>query len=108
MDNNVKEKIEHEIARIDKLINEASPLLNLCKLREPDFIEMTAAAQILHSFYNGVESIVALFLKSINEKIPNDDKWHKTLFEIAFGSNSRNIEIIRQNIKEQMEKYMYF
>jgi hypothetical protein len=70
LDNNLKEKIEYEISRIEKLLNDAKPLLDLCKIREPDFIEITAAAQILHSFYNGIESIVILFLKSINRKRP--------------------------------------
>jgi hypothetical protein len=104
----VREKIEHEISRIDKLLNDAKPLLDLCKLKEPDFVEITATAQILHSFYNGVESVVVLFLKNMHEKVPNDSRWHKTLFEIAFGQNSRNIKIFRDDIKEQMEKYMYF
>jgi hypothetical protein len=71
-------------------------------------VEITATAQIVHSFYNGVESVVILFLKSINEKAPNDIRWHKTLFEISFGQNSENIAILRSEIKEQMEKYMYF
>ncbi|MCL1932059.1 MAG: hypothetical protein FWF55_09605 [Treponema sp.] len=108
MDNNAKEKIEYEIHRIDKLLNDAKPLLDLCKIKEPDFVEITATAQILHSFYNGIESVVVLFLKSINEKIPNDSKWHKTLFEIIFGSNSKNSAILRNDIKDIMEKYMYF
>jgi uncharacterized protein (UPF0332 family) len=108
LDDNVKEKINHEISRIEKLLNDAKPLLDLCKIKSPDFIEITAASQILHSFYNGIESVVMLFLKSINEKAPNDNRWHKTLLEIAFGSNSRNVIIFREDIKEQMEKYMYF
>lgn len=108
MDNNLKVKVEYEISRIERLLNDSKPLLNLCKIREPDFVEITATAQILHSFYNGVESVVILFLKSINEKVPNDIRWHKTLFEIAFGQNSKNILILRLDIKEQMRKYMYF
>jgi hypothetical protein len=108
LDNNLKEKIEHEILRIEKLLYNAKPLLNSCKMQEPNFVETTAIAQILHSFYNGVESVVILFLKSINEKVPNDIRWHKTLFEITFGENSRHIVILRPDIKEQMEKYMYF
>jgi hypothetical protein len=108
LDNNAREKIEHEISRIDKLLNDAKPLLDLCKLKEPDFVEITATAQILHSFYNGVESVVILFLKNVHEKIPNDNRWHKTLFEIMFGQNSKNIKVLRSDIKEQMEKYMYF
>jgi len=37
LDNNIKEKIKHEISRIDKLLNDAKPLLDLCKIKEPDF-----------------------------------------------------------------------
>jgi hypothetical protein len=108
LDNNTREKIEHEISRIDKLLNDAKPLLDLCRLKEPDFVEITATAQILHSFYNGVESVVILFLKDVQEKLPNNSRWHKTLFEIMFGQNSKNIVVLRSDIKEQMEKYMYF
>ena len=84
------------------------PLLELCKLKEPDIIEMTAAAQVLHSFYNGVESIIVLFVKYIDEKLPNDYKWHKTLFEMAFGTNSKSVKIIRDDIKKKLEKYLLF
>jgi len=109
LDEIVKLKIEHELSRIDKQLSDVSPLLDLCKIKEkPDIIEMTASAQVLHSFYNGVESIIILFFKYINEKLPNDIKWHKTLFEMAFGSNSKNINILQEVIKEKLEKYLYF
>ena len=35
---------------------------------------MTAADQVLHSFYNGIENIIVLFFKHLNEKLPNDFK----------------------------------
>ena len=109
MDEIVKIKIEHEISRIDKSLSDVSPLLNLCKIEEqPDIIEITAAAQILHSFYNGVESIIVLFFKYMNEKLPNDYRWHKTLFEMAFGSNSKNTKILNDNIKKKLEDYLSF
>jgi hypothetical protein len=69
---------------------------------------MTAAAQVLHSFYNGVESVIVLLFKYLDEKLPNDFKWHKTLFEMAFGNNSKNIKIIRDAIKKKLEKYLLF
>jgi len=40
LDNNINAKITFEISQIDKLISEAEPLLKLCKLKEPDFIEL--------------------------------------------------------------------
>jgi len=108
LDESIKIKIEHEISRIDKLLNDVKPLLDLCKLKEPDIIEMTASAQVLHSFYNGIENIIVLFFKYMNEKLPNDNKWHKTLFEMAYGDNLKNIKIFRNEIKKKMEDYLLF
>jgi hypothetical protein len=55
LDETIKIKIQHEISRIVKSLTDVKPLLDLCKLKdEPDIIEMTAAAQVLHSFYNGI------------------------------------------------------
>jgi hypothetical protein len=87
LDNNLKIKIEHEISRIEKQITDAKPLLDICKIREPDFIEITATAQILHSFYNGVESVIILFFKNSGEKLPNDIHWHKNVFWKQFKKN---------------------
>ena len=108
MDDSAKVKIRHEISRIERLLNDASPLIKLCNLKEPDFIEMTAMAQILHSFYNGIESVILLILKNINEKLPNDYKWHKTLFDIAFGQNSTNFRLFHEETKELLEEYLSF
>jgi len=108
LDESVKIKIEHEILRIEKSLKEVKPLLDLCKIRKPDIIEMTAAAQVLHSFYNGIESIVVLFFKYMNEKLPNDYKWHKTLFEMAFGKNSKNIILLGNISKNKLEKYLLY
>lgn len=108
MDEIIKIKIEHEISRIDRSLDSVKPLLDLCKKKEPDIIEMTAAAQVLHSFYNGVESVIVLFFKYMNENLPIDFKWHKTLFEMAFGINSKNVKIIRNDIKKKLEKYLLF
>ena len=36
MDEIPKIKIEHEISRIEKLLADVKPLLDLCKMKEPD------------------------------------------------------------------------
>jgi hypothetical protein len=108
LDNSTKAKILYEISRIDKLLNDSSPLINLCKMKEPDYIEITAMAQILHSFYNGIESIIVLILKNMNEKLPNGYKWHKTLLEISFGQNTRYFKIFRDEMKNILNDYLNF
>jgi len=108
LDEAVKTKIQHEISRIDKLLGDVKPLLDLCKIKEPDIIEMSAAAQVLHSFYNGIESIIVLLFKYMNEKLPNDLRWHKTLLEMALGANSQNINIFNNDIKKKLDNYLSF
>jgi len=108
LDNIIKIKIEHEISRIDKSLDSVKPLLDLCKIREPDIIEMTAAAQVLHSFYNGIESIIVIFFKYMNENLPNDFRWHRTLLEMALGANSKGVKIIKDDLKIRLEKYLLF
>ena len=55
-----------------------------------------------------MESVVILFFKHMNEKLPCDQKWHKTLLEMAFGANSKNIRILSIETKNKLEKYLYF
>jgi len=99
LDNKLKEKIEHEVSRINKLFDKGKPLLETCKRKEPDFVEASAAGSFLQSFYNGIESIVVLIFKTTGENIPNDAQWHKKLFETAFESNEKRTIIFRDECK---------
>jgi hypothetical protein len=108
LNNNLKEKIENEIARINKLFDNGKPLLDLCRLKEPDFIEASAAALFLHSFYNGIESIILLVFKNIEENIPNNLQWHKELFEKTFEANDKRTILFRNEYKEQFVEYLSF
>ncbi|GHV83659.1 hypothetical protein AGMMS50212_10070 [Spirochaetia bacterium] len=108
MNNHLVEKINNEITRIDKLFNDAEPLFTLCKIKEPDFIIASATALLLHSFYNGIESIALIVLKNIDGQIPSDARWHKALFETLFIENDKRKNILRKEIKEPLEKYLYF
>ena len=49
LDDKLQEKVEHEILRINKLFDSGKPLLRLCKIKEPDFIEASAAGAFLQS-----------------------------------------------------------
>jgi hypothetical protein len=108
LDNNINAKIIFEISQIDKLISEAESLLKLCKLKEPDFIELSAAAMVLHSFYNGIENILILIIKNIENKLPNNNKWHMELLEKAFEPLENGKQILRNDLQETMEEYLKF
>jgi hypothetical protein len=108
LDNKIKQKIENEIAQINKLFCSGKPLLDLCRLKEPDFVEASAAALLLQSFYNGIESIILLVLKGLEEKIPNDIHWHKKILEKSLESNEKRSNIFRNENRELLTEYLTF
>jgi hypothetical protein len=108
LDNILTQKIQFEIEQIDELINETSPVLNLCKIREPDFIEKCGVGLILQSFYNGIEKILLLIIKDKDSKLPNGNKWHKELFDNAFIGTENRTFIFREEIYETLLDYLQF
>jgi len=103
LDNSITQKILFEIEQIDQLINDSSPLLDLCKVRDPDFAEKCGAALILQSFYNGIENIMQMIHKNINASSLNGAKWHKDLLENIF-----EIKVFSDELKILLEDYMQF
>ena len=82
--------------------------MDLCRLKEPDFVEASAAGSFLQSFYNGIESIVLLIFKTIGENIPNNLQWHRKLFEKTFEANEERTIIFRNEYKERLIEYLSF
>jgi hypothetical protein len=108
LDNFLKEKLEHEIHRIDKLFDNGKLLLDLCKTKEPDFVEASATGSFLQSFYNGIESIIMLIFKNIGESIPNDLHWHKKLLEKTFVPNEKRTVLFQNEYREKLFEYLSF
>jgi hypothetical protein len=104
----LKTKILFEISQIDKLLGDSEPLLDLCNIKKPDFIEMSAAALLVHSFYNGIENILMLIFKSFNEELPQGTKWHIELLDKSFISNGERKSIFKKELQETLEEYLKF
>jgi len=108
LDEKLKIRVTFEISQVDKLLNDSKPLLDLCKLKTPDFIEISAAAMLLHSFYNGIENILRLIIKFYDAKLPNDIKWHMELLEKAFIANEHRKKIFNIELQQPLEEYLKF
>lgn len=104
MDNSTKLKIEYEISQIDELVCKSQVLVSLCKVKTPDFIEISAIGSILHSFYNGVESIFVLIAKEKRFKDFSKEQWHKDLLTFIFDEQ----KLLSKNIKFFLIEYMGF
>ena len=108
MDNELKIKITYEISQIDQLLIDSQPLQDLCRIKNPDFIELSAAAMVLHSFYNGIENIIILIFKNYEEKLPSGNNWHMELLENASIQNGNRKVIFNNELKSQLEEYRKF
>jgi hypothetical protein len=108
LDSAIIQKIQFEIEQINELLGEANPLFNLCRNREPDFVEKCGIALILQSFYNGIEKIMLLIMKNKDMGLPNGIKWHKELFDNAFKETENRTCIIREELYEQLNDYLQF
>ena len=107
MDKTIEKKIYFEIEQIDELMEVSRPFLSTCLEREPEFGEKCGVAQILHSFYNGIEKLLLLIVK--NSEIISIDvhRWHSELFMKAFEPRN-NKSIIRPQLKEILNEYLKF
>jgi hypothetical protein len=100
LDNGLKAKVLFEISQIDKLLNDSKLLFDLYKLKMPDFIEMSAGALVLQSFYNGIENILVLVFKHYDGQLPNSNKWHMELLDRAFVSDKNRKKYFQMKYKK--------
>ena len=108
MDKGLKAKLQFEIAQIDKLLDNCKPLLDLCKLKKPDFIEMSACAMVLHSFYNGIEKMMVLLFKHYDGNLTIGSKWHTELLDRSFVSDESRKQFFSDELHEPLEEYLKF
>ena len=108
MDEITKEKINLEISKIDTLVRKSSLLLTKCKNSEPDFFDLNAAGSILHSFYNGVESIFKLIHKATDNTSLTSTMWHSELFLSMFKETEKREAVLAQNLEAPLKEYLGF
>jgi hypothetical protein len=106
--NATQAKVQLEMSQVDALLRSSEPLLKLCLLKTPDFIETQAAAMVVHSFYNGIENILTLLFKGEGKKLPNGNHWHAELLEMAFLTNRNNTSVFRSELRNTLREYMRF
>ncbi|UCH94594.1 MAG: hypothetical protein JSV88_30600 [Candidatus Aminicenantes bacterium] len=76
--------------------------------REPNQVELTALASVLHSFYCGIEKIFLIIAKRIDKNIPCDINWHKTLLYQMVKKKEFRQAVISDKTKEKLSDYLAF
>jgi hypothetical protein len=101
-------EIRFEIQQIDELLHSYEELLERLESGEPDLVETTATASVLHSFYNGIENIFLRISKEVDGEVPAGDRWHRevlTRMTVAAGSRPA---VISADLGQRLAEYLSF
>ena len=101
-------RIKLEIDEINELQRAYQPLLSLSRSKQPDLIETAALAQVLHSFYNGIERLFVLTMKASNQELPVGANWHRTLLEKVTESTDARAPVISKTTRDKLVEYLGF
>lgn len=108
MSETISQRVQRDVALIDHLLAAYADLLLQVEQKPPDLVQVTALASVLHSFYNGVESIFIIIAKEIDDAVPTGDRWHRDLLEQMGMANEFREVVLPLPIQLQLQNYLAF
>ena len=94
--------------QIDHLFVSYAALFDRVRQTQPDLIETTAAASVLHSFYNGLELIFLSIAKRLDGQVPTGERWHRELLHQMAQSTAQRESVLSAELAQQLENYLSF
>jgi len=101
-------EVQFEIEQIDELLGSYEDLLNRVATGEPDLIEITALASILHSFYNGVENIFVRISKEIDQTVQAGERWHREVLNRMTVPAGSRTAVVSTELGQRLAEYLSF
>ena len=108
LDRQLEKKIQFAISQLEDHIEKSIILVKKCHVCEPDYVELCAIGSILHAYYNGIENILLLIRKGIDEIVPEGGKWHSDLLLSMFEQTNKRSFVFSENLKDSLLDYMNF
>ena len=66
----LRKQIDVECQMLRQLLADHAPLLRKCEASEPDRIELSALAAVLHGLYNGIENVFKRVTLELGQELP--------------------------------------
>jgi hypothetical protein len=104
----IAERIQHDVALIDQLLEAYADLLWQVEQRSPDLVQVTALASVMHSFYNGLESIFVTIAKEVDGTVPTGDRWHRDLLAQMGEANEFRDAVLPLPLRSHIQDYLAF
>jgi len=104
----VKEQVTIEQAQIDQLFLAYQSVIDKSLQETPDFIELSALATMLHSFYTGVENIFKRIALKIDGHLPSGFASHSELLTIMSRPTPRRPSVVSETLRIHLSAYLSF
>jgi len=104
----LRKQINIERGQLRRLLEVHRPLIHRCAIQEPDAIETSALAAMLHSFYTGVENIFKRIALECDGRLPATEAWHRTLLVSMTQGSAGRSPVISEGLRDSLRAYMDF
>ncbi|HEY9420968.1 MAG TPA: hypothetical protein VIW92_06120 [Thermoanaerobaculia bacterium] len=104
----LKEQLAVESAQLERLIEIHRPLLLKCRTEEPNAIELSALAAMLHSFYTGIENLFRRVALEVDGALLRGDAWHRRLLQQMTEAGEKRPSLISAGLYERLHPYLQF
>lgn len=100
--------VQFEIDQIEQLLATYAPLRDAVQYTQPDVVQITAIAAMLHSFYNGVEHMFTIIAKQVDGELPAGTQWHRTLLDQMSRPTATRLAVISPLLMQHLSPYLAF
>lgn len=104
----VEEQVAVEWAQIDQLFAAYQTVISKSSQESPHFIELSALATMLHSFYTGIENIFKRIALEIDGNIPSGFASHSELLLVMAQSAASRPPVISETLRLRLSAYLSF
>lgn len=108
MDDRVFTEVDLELRQIEQLFVSYSELLDKARKKEPDLVEMTAIASVLHSFYSALEKIFLTIARRVDQAAPDGYRWHRDLLDQMTIATKDRPAVLSKDLALHLTEYLGF
>ena len=104
----LRKDIEFTFQEVARELESPQLLFVLAQNGELDTIHTMAAAAVLHSVYNALESSFVMIQKRIDGRIAESGHWHTVLLDAMATASPRRSAVISLECREMLRDYLAF
>ncbi|NWG20533.1 MAG: hypothetical protein HXY39_09405 [Chloroflexi bacterium] len=100
--------IKVELAQLDLLLATYADLIDRVQQQSPDVVELAALATVLHSYYNGAESIFLAVARHLDLQLPEGTRWHRELLAQVARPTTTRPALLSSSLETRLTVYLAF